>query len=169
MMKTFVIGILVGVIIAGVALWYFTVGKDTPAVRRAQDTVTAEAEKTIESARSATEQARQALTAKLEALELRSEDIRKELAEKGKVLRRKARDVGEAASDAALDARATALIKTKLAADPDLSALSISVATTAGRVTLSGTVASPELIGKAMALALETEGVREVISTIHAN
>ena len=61
-MKTFVIGILVGVIIAGAALWYFTVGKDTPAVRRAQDTVTAEAEKTIESARSATEQARHAKT-----------------------------------------------------------------------------------------------------------
>jgi osmotically-inducible protein OsmY len=54
----------------------------------------------------------------------------------------------------------------KLAADPDLSVFSISVATTAGRVTLSGTVASPELIGKATALALETDGVREVVSTL---
>ncbi|MGQ9695827.1 MAG: BON domain-containing protein [Thermodesulfobacteriota bacterium] len=53
-----------------------------------------------------------------------------------------------------------------LAADPDLSALSISVSTAAGRVTLSGTVGSPELIGKAVALALETEGVREVVSTL---
>ena len=77
--------------------------------------------------------------------------------------------MGEAASDAALDTRATAVIKTKLAADPDFSALSISVATTGGRVTRSGTVASPELIGKATALALETEGVREVLSTIQAN
>lgn len=168
-MKTFVIGILVGVIIAVAALWYFTVGKDTPAVQRTQDTATAQAEKAIESTRAATEQARQALAAKLETLDLRPEDIRKELIEKGKVLRRKARDMGEAASDAALDTRATAVIKTKLAADPDLSVLSISVATTGGRVTLSGTVASPELIGKAMAMALETEGVREVISTIQVN
>ncbi len=74
--------------------------------------------------------------------------------------------MGEAASDATLDTRATAAIKTKLAADADLSALSISVTTTEGRVTLSGTVASPELIGKAIALALETEGVREVVSTM---
>jgi len=36
------------------------------------------------------------LTAKLEALDLRPEDIRKELAEQGKVLRRKARDIGQA-------------------------------------------------------------------------
>jgi osmotically-inducible protein OsmY len=72
---------------------------------------------------------------------LRPEDIRNELSEQGKALRRKARDIGEAASDAALDTRTTTVIKAKLAADPDLSALSISVATTGGRVTLSGTVA----------------------------
>ena len=82
------------------------------------------------------------------------------------VVRRKAREIGEAAVDAALDARVTATIKAKLAADADLSAISIAVATTAGRVTLSGTVTSPELIGKAMTLALETDGVREVVSTI---
>jgi osmotically-inducible protein OsmY len=81
-------------------------------------------------------------------------------------VRRKARDIGEAAADAAVDARATAAIKTKLAADPDLSALRISVSTTAGRVTLSGMVSSYEFIGKAMAMALDTEGVREVISTL---
>ncbi|MFH0872503.1 MAG: BON domain-containing protein [bacterium] len=97
---------------------------------------------------------------------MRAEDIQKELVEKGRVVRRKARAIGEAAADAALDARATATIMAKLAADPDLSVLSISVATAAGRGTLSGTVASPELIGKATALALETDGVREVVSTV---
>jgi hypothetical protein len=168
-MKTSVIGILFGIIVGGGALWYFAVGRSTPTVQQAEDRATAQAEKAMESTRAATEQARQALAAKLEALDLRPEDIHKELVEQGKVLRRKARDMGEAVSDAALDTRATAIIKTKLAADPDLSALSISVATTGGRVTLSGTVASPELIGKALALALETEGVREVISTIQAN
>jgi len=33
-------------------------------------------------------------------------------------------------------------------------------------VTLSGTVASPEHISKAMLLAMETGGVREVVSTL---
>jgi len=99
-------------------------------------------------------------------LDLRSEDIRKEITEKGTVVRRKAREFGEAAADATADARVTATIKAKLAADADLSAISISVDTTAGRVTLSGSVTSPELIGKAMTLALETDGVREVVSTM---
>ena len=48
----------------------------------------------------------------------------------------------------------------------ELSALSISVNTTAGVVTLSGFVNSTEDISKAMLLALETDGVREVISTL---
>ncbi|MFO7913666.1 MAG: BON domain-containing protein [Desulfotignum sp.] len=33
-------------------------------------------------------------------------------------------------------------------------------------MTLSGTVPSPEMLGKAMAMALETENVREVVSTL---
>ena len=34
------------------------------------------------------------------------------------------------------------------------------------RLTLSGTVATPELIGKAMEQALDTDGARQVISTL---
>jgi len=64
------------------------------------------------------------------------------------------------------DARTTAAIKAKLVANRDLSALSISVNTTAGVVTLSGTVNSPEDIGKAMLVAMETEGVTQVVSTL---
>jgi osmotically-inducible protein OsmY len=40
------------------------------------------------------------------------------------------------------------------------------VNTTRGVVTLSGTVSSEAKIGKAMLLALQTEGVQEVISTL---
>ena len=151
-MKGFIVGLLAGILIGAGAFWFFTV--DRPA------------EQARETAQEATEQAKRALAAKMEAMELRADDIRKELTEKGRVVRRKARDIGEAAADAAVDARATAAIKAKLAADPDLSALRISVSTTAGRVTLSGTVSSYELIGKAMAMALDTDGVREVISTL---
>jgi osmotically-inducible protein OsmY len=154
-MKGFIIGLLAGVIIGAGVYWFFTAERPAEQVQKARET-----------AHETAEQAKQALAAKMEALELSTEDIRKELAEKGRVVRRKARDIGKAATDAAVDARVTAAIKTKLAADPDLSALSISVSTTAGRVTLSGTVASYDLIGKAMALALDTEGVREVVSTL---
>lgn len=158
-MKNLLLGLLMGAMVGAGTIWYLTVMK-------AENRTIAKAEKARESLQASGEQAKQALANRLEALELRAEDIQKELAEKGSVVRRKARDIGEAAADTAIDARATATIKAKLAADPELSALRIAVATTAGLVTLSGTVASPELIGKAMALALETDGVREVVSTL---
>ena len=66
----------------------------------------------------------------------------------------------------AADARVTGAIKGKLVANKDLSALSISVNTTEGIVTLSGSVNSAEDISKAMLLAMETDGVHEVISTL---
>jgi len=165
-MKSFVFGFFLGVIVAVSGIWYFATGRTTPSVKQAEERVATSTGKALDSLQAAGEKAKLALTAKFEALDLRSEDIQKELAEKGSVARRKAREIGEAAADATLDARVTAMIKAKLAADADLSAISISVATTAGRVTLSGTVTSPELIGKAMTLALETDGVRDVVSTI---
>jgi osmotically-inducible protein OsmY len=42
----------------------------------------------------------------------------------------------------------------------------ISVGTTDGTVTLAGTAPSPDMIGNAMLSALETERVREVVSTL---
>ena len=97
---------------------------------------------------------------------LRPEDIKEDLARSGQVVRRQARDAGKAIADATADARTTAAIKTKFLGDRNLSALSISVNTTAGIVTLSGTAPSAEAISRAMLLAMETDGVREVISTL---
>lgn len=91
------------------------------------------------------------------------------MADIGKVVRRSARHLGNVVADATADARITTAIKAKLAANPDLSALDISVDTPAGRVTLAGKVASPELIGRAMALALETTGVDGAVSTLQVN
>jgi osmotically-inducible protein OsmY len=158
-MKTFIIGVLFGVIVGWGGVWYFTVGKDNQKVQETEERVAAQIEET-------TEAVTQILQAKLEAWELRPEDISQELEEQGEVLRHKARDVGESVSDHARDTRTTAAIKAKLAEDPELSVFSISVSTTDGKVTLSGTVPSPEMLGKAMALALETENVREVVSTL---
>jgi hyperosmotically inducible periplasmic protein len=69
-------------------------------------------------------------------------------------------------ADAAEDARIVTAIKAQYAAAPDLSVWKISVSSDQGRVTLSGTVSAEEDIGKAVALALEADGVRDVTSTL---
>ena len=145
-MKTFIIGILIGIIIGIGALWYVTVGRDTTEVRQAEESAAGKVEEAKDTAVNAVEKTRQAFQAKLEAWELRPEDIKKDLEEHGEVVRRKAREVGETVSDAASDTRITTKIKTRLATDPDLSAFSVSVSTTDGKVTLSGKVKSPELV-----------------------
>ncbi|MFP4083932.1 MAG: BON domain-containing protein [Desulfonatronovibrio sp.] len=165
-MKTFIIGILVGVIIGIGALWYFTTGKSTSEVQQAEERAASKSEQAQDSAGDALEQASQAFQAKLEAWELRPEDIKKDMEEHGQVVRRKARETGETVSDAASDAKITTTIKAKLAGDSELSAFDVSVSTTDGQVTLSGTVESPELVGKAVGLALETNDVREVVSEL---
>jgi len=60
----------------------------------------------------------------------------------------------------------TATIKAKLIRESNLSAVSVSVNTMDGKVTLSGTASSPENIRKAVQLAIDTDGVREVVSTL---
>jgi hypothetical protein len=105
-----------------------------------------------------------AIQEKLRVLDLRTNDFKDELAHTGQIVRRKAREAGQAVADATADARTTAAVKAKLVAN--LSSLSISVNTTGGIVTLSGPVSSTEEISKAMLLAMDTDGVREVISTL---
>jgi osmotically-inducible protein OsmY len=165
-MRTFLNGFLLGIIVGAGTLWYYVSSYTLPGMQEAERNARVQASKALQSAQSAAEQAKQAAVANLDALDLRAEDIRKEAAETGKVVRQRARDLGEVVADATADARITAMVKAKLAADPELSALAISVDSTAGRVTLAGTVASPELIGRAMAVTLGTEGVRSVVSTL---
>jgi osmotically-inducible protein OsmY len=93
-------------------------------------------------------------------------EITDELKRTGRVVRRKVTQAARTVEEVTEDGRTTAAIKTKLALDPDLSALEISVDTTDGVVTLAGRVTSPENLAKAIRLALEEDGVREVISTL---
>jgi hypothetical protein len=154
-MKTFFAGFALGVVLTAFTGWYFFFARKNEHVRHAQD-VTA----------SALQSAVDAIEAKLVTWHLTSADIQEELTKTGKVVRRQMRDFGAAVADASADTAITAKIKAKFALDRDLSGLSISVNTTAGRVTLSGNVSSHKLIGKAVMLALETDGVREVSSTL---
>jgi hyperosmotically inducible protein len=92
--------------------------------------------------------------------------IAEELKRTGQVVRRKAVKAAHKVAEATEDARTTASIKGRLALDPELSALEISVDTTDGRVTLAGRVDSPEHVARAMRLALEESNVQEVVSTL---
>jgi hyperosmotically inducible protein len=93
-------------------------------------------------------------------------EIADELKRTGRVVRRKVTTAAQKVEEATEDGRTSAKIKAKLALDPDLSALDISVDTTDGVVTLAGRVSSPELVAKAIRLALEEDNVHEVISTL---
>jgi hyperosmotically inducible protein len=95
-----------------------------------------------------------------------TDEIARELKETGRVVRRKTSQAARQLADATRDGRTTAAIKAKLALDPRLSALEVSVDTTDGVVTLAGRVDSPQDVARAIELALEQDDVREVISTL---
>src|SRR5438874_12557627 len=153
-MKAFFV-LLIGIILGGVAVWVYTTKEGKSAARS-----------TGEQIESTTKSVGDTIQEKLRVLDLRPEQVKEDLARTGQVVRRKTREAGQAIADATADARITGAIKGKLVGSRDLSALSISVNTTAGVVTLSGTVSSPEDISKAMLLAMDTDGVTEVISTL---
>jgi hypothetical protein len=154
-MKSFVIGFILGVAVLIAAVWYLHGPGNRASLTDARDRVAADAKEAGTAAKN-----------KMDELGLTPDNIRDELARTGKVIRRKSEAVGQAISDAAADARITAAIKAKLVADPELSAVAISVSTTDGCVTLSGSASSPENIRRAMTLAYNTEGVNQVVSTL---
>jgi len=149
------LALIIGVLLGVAGLWYFSSGQGHQQAKSAAEQI-----------HNAAASARDTVEEKLRVLDLRTNDIKEELARTGQVIRRKARDAGQAIADATADARITTAIKAKLIANRELNGMGISVNTTAGIVTLSGFVGSTEQIGKAMLLAMETDGVREVISTL---
>src|SRR5436190_6655523 len=118
------LALMVGMAVGASAVWFYSTKQGKSAVHTTGDQI-----------ESSGKSARDALQEKLKVLDLRSEDIKDDLARTGQVVRRKAREVGQAISDSTADARTTATIKGKLLANRDLSAMSISVNTTSGVVT----------------------------------
>ncbi|MHC1768487.1 MAG: BON domain-containing protein [Verrucomicrobiia bacterium] len=153
-MKTlFVLIVLIGLALGG--YWYLSKESDKSHLQRAE-------EKALKSA----QDLKEAVQDKLKDLKLSGPEVKEELQKSGQVVRKKAEQVGAVIADAAADAQITAAIKAKLVKERNLSALRISVNTTDGVVTLSGSVDSAEEISQAMKIALETDGVREAISTL---
>jgi len=102
------------------------------------------------------------LDEKLRQWRLAPDDIKSDLSKTGEIVRAKARVAGERISDA----RILTVIKAKYVLDRDLSARDIEVEVRDGRVVLAGTVPSADLIGKAVALALDTDGVGNVAARL---
>lgn len=155
-MKTALIFFLIGALAGGLSLYLYR-----------RDSVPAAAPAAGESpltqkARDSAAEARDAIAAKLDAWHLTPADIRRDLAETGRVVRSKARDAGERVSDA----RIVTAIKAKYVLERDLSAFDINVDCRDGEVTLTGTVDSAERLGRAVVLALDTEGVHNVVSRL---
>jgi osmotically-inducible protein OsmY len=163
-MRGFGSGLILGVVLGVAGYWFIqTKAREHPEAEQRAEAATAQART---AASETGHHLSEAFEAKLETLDLRSSEITNELARTGKIVRRNARDFGDQVADAAADARIVTSIKAKYLADPGLSVWQISVACDLGRVTLAGVVSSPEDLGKAVALALETDGVRDVTSNL---
>ncbi len=163
-MSKFFNGLIIGIILGAAGYWFAEYKtRQHPELEQRYETSAAQARA---SASETAGHLSDAWKARMDALDLRADQIKDELARTGKVVRRKAEDFGSQVSDAAANTRIEAAIKAKYAMDSNLSVWRISVSSTDGHVTLSGMVNSPEEVGRAVALALEVDGVRDVVSTI---
>jgi osmotically-inducible protein OsmY len=149
-MKKFLLGLILGAVLGALGYSYYQDKNTRGTLDDARQNVSNSAGKV-----------KDAIQDKLD-----SQEIKKELERTSMIVRDKAKKAGSAIADATADARITAAIKSKLATESALSVFSIHVETTDGLVTLSGTVNSHDQIGRAVQIALDTDGVVKVVSTL---
>lgn len=125
----------------------------------------------IENAASKTKEvaidAKDAVAAKLVEWKLTPSDIKADLEKGGRVVRSKTGTAVAKSGEVFDNARVVTVINAKLVGDSQLSALKINVDADHGVVTLKGTVKSVELIGRAITVALDTDGVTQVVSLLN--
>jgi len=172
-MFRFLFRLLLVVVVLVALLWIFRgslLGPDHRAERAAAEARAREAGGAVrEGAREAGEGLRAAgdrVRDGLADVDFDAARIGEELKRAGRVVRRKAVQVGQGIEEATRDGRTTARIEARYALDPTLKARKIDVDTEDGRVTLSGQVESPEEVARAMRMALEEESVREVTAAL---
>jgi hypothetical protein len=110
--------------------------------------------------------AKDAIADKMTEWKLSPTDIKEDFQKTGRVVRSKSQAVGQRVGEVFDDARVVTAIKAKYVTDSHLSAFAINIDADKGAVTLNGTVKSLDHAGRAMALALDTEGVTSVISLL---
>jgi hyperosmotically inducible periplasmic protein len=166
LMKTLFV-FLVGIAVGAYGLYYYEHQAPTSAtVARAGNNATASARDTADQAmargREFAANVSDSVAAKMQEWHLTAPDIRADLAKTGQVVR----DNTARARERASDVRIVAVIKAKFVLDRDLSAGAIEVDSLDGNVTLAGTVGSEDLIGRAVADALDTDGVHHVAAKL---
>lgn len=110
--------------------------------------------------------AKDAVADKLTEWKLTPSDLKADLEKGGRIVRSKAASATTRTGAAFDNAKVVTVINAKLVGDSKLSAIKINVDADQGIVTLKGTVKSPELIGRAIALALDTDDVVQVVSLL---
>jgi|UniRef100_UPI0040496A3B lambda repressor-like predicted transcriptional regulator len=130
----------------------------TPLREQARDATT----RMVDQTKTAAVTVKDSVADKLVEWHLTPADIKADLDKTGQVVRQKSASAVGAISDA----RILAVIKAKFVLDADLSAWAINIDVKDHDVTLKGSVNSPDLIGKAIALSLDTDGVSAVTSDL---
>lgn len=154
LMKNAFIFLLIGAI-AGAVGWRYYERSQHPTFEQKVENV---ADKT----HAAAVDAKDVVVTKAEDWKLTPENIKAEIAKTGRVVRSKAKVVGERIDDA----RIVAVIKGKYVVDSDLSVLAISVDCRDGEVKLTGSATSADHIARAVTVALQTSGVHHVVSQL---
>ncbi len=139
-----------------------TVANEPTAADKAGAAISNAADKTKDAAIDA----KNAIGDKLTEWKLTPSDLKADLQKGGRIVREKAATGAARTGEAFDNAKVVTVINAKLVGDSQLSALKINVDATNGVVTLKGTVKSIDLIGRAMALALDTDGVTQVVSLL---
>jgi hypothetical protein len=142
--------------------------KDLPLIAEptlAQKTETA-VKNAAEKTKDAAIDAKDAVADKFAEWKLTPSDLKADLDKGGRVVRSRAATVGAKTGAMFDNAKVVTVINAKLVGDSKLSAIKINVDAADGVVTLKGTVKSPELIGRAVVLALETDDVVQVVSLL---
>jgi hyperosmotically inducible protein len=126
------------------------------------DALQTAADKTKEAAMDA----KDAVHAKIIEWKLTPSDLKADFEKGGRIVRTKTATAGARTGEVLDNARIVTVINAKLVGDSRLSALKINVDADQGTVTLKGSVGSLDLIGRAISLALDTDGVNEVVSLL---
>lgn len=124
------------------------------------------AENAVDKGKAAAADAKDAISAKLTEWKLTPADIKSDFEKTGRVVREKTLTAGEKVGGVIDNARLVTVINGKYVTDPDLSARKINVDANAGVVTLTGSVGSLDLVGRAVLLALDTAGVTQVVGLL---
>jgi hyperosmotically inducible protein len=151
----------------------FSAGCSKEQTAQAKQNAAAAAEKTKEVAvtvadktAEAAVKAKDAIANKMTEWKLSPDDLKEDFRKTGRIVRTKTAVVGQKVGAAVDDVRIVTAIKSKYATDHYLSVFSISVSSDKGLVTLSGSVKQLDHAGRAVALALDTEGVTSVVSLL---